>query len=302
MSHLLVVDDSPIDRAIVGKLLSTRTSHFIEFASDGIQALEHMDARLPLAVVTDLQMPEMDGMSLVQQIRREYPKVPVILMTGQGSEDIGIDALMAGAADFVPKTRLETDLAESIQCVLALTVTDRPHKRLAACLEHEEMRYQIDNEVLLIPPLVEHFQRIALDLDIIGQEDALRFSRSIMEAIRNAIFHGNLELPFDQVRSAGHDCEATDRIVADRRQQLEFRDRRVFVQGVFTRGEAKITIRDEGTGFDTTELPDIATDPALLTDTASRGLVLIRAFMDQTSFNSSGNEITLVKRPTAAAC
>jgi CheY-like chemotaxis protein len=296
MSHILVVDDSPVERLRAGMLLEKETPYSVEYASDGIEALEHLEARLPLAVVTDLQMPDMDGMQLVRAVRRKYPKIPVILMTAYGSEDIALEALMAGAADYVPKSRLESDLPDSIASVLVLTVLDRPHKRLARCLLHEELWYELDNDVLLIPPLVEQLQHVAMDMDVIDQADALRFARSVMEALRNAIYHGNLELPYDQIKSADRDPESAMQLINQRLREAPYRDRRVHVHAGFTRDEARLTVRDEGPGFDATKLPNVQSNPMQLTEREGRGLVLIRTFMDETLFTPPGNEIVLIKR------
>jgi CheY-like chemotaxis protein len=54
MNHLLVVDDSLVDRSIAGKVLMAGTTHQVEYSSNGLEALEHLEARLPLAVVTDM--------------------------------------------------------------------------------------------------------------------------------------------------------------------------------------------------------------------------------------------------------
>ncbi len=297
MKHILVVDDSAVDRLLAGRLLETKTDFRVEYASDGAQALEHMEDRLPVAVVTDLQMPVMDGMQLVDAVHFQFPMVPVVLMTAHGSEDIALQALLAGAADFVPKSRLSTDLVESIQSVLALTADDRPHQRLVQCLRYHEVRYELDNDALLIAPLVEQLRQLASDLALIEKRDQMRFAKSLTEAMRNAIYHGNLELPFDQIKAARQPPEQAAELIADRRAELPYRDRRVYVSAVFSPEEARITIRDEGPGFDVTKLPDVKADPSLLVDGESRGLVLIRMFMDEVSFDSTGCEITLVKRP-----
>jgi anti-sigma regulatory factor (Ser/Thr protein kinase) len=64
---------------------------------------------------------------------------------------------------------------------------------------------------------------------------------------------------------------------------------------VFSPTQAKFVIQDEGPGFDTARLPDVRADPSYLSRGGGRGLVLIHMFMDEVAFNSTGNEITLVK-------
>ena len=83
-------------------------------------ALRHLaiTQQHPLAVLTDLDMPEMNGLDLVVALRREHPSIPVILMTAFGSEEIAIQALQSGAASYVPKRALARDLIATLQDVL----------------------------------------------------------------------------------------------------------------------------------------------------------------------------------------
>ena len=60
---------------------------------------------------------------------------------------------MSGAADYIPKAKISSELLESVEGVLAITAGHRPHQRLSHCLRYEELRYELDNDVLLIPPL-----------------------------------------------------------------------------------------------------------------------------------------------------
>ncbi len=62
------------------------------------------------------------------------------------------------------------------------------------------------------------------------------------------------------------------------------------------RDKAVFVVRDEGCGFDPSSLPD-PTDPANLDKVTGRGILLMRAFMDQVEFNARGNEVTMVKQP-----
>jgi CheY-like chemotaxis protein len=121
----LVVDDSAIDRHVVSSLLQKHGSSAVLTASNGVEALQVVERERPDVVLTDLMMPEMDGLELLQQLRSNYPAVPVILMTAHGSEDIAIRALKAGAASYVPKKSLARDLAETLDQVLAASKARR---------------------------------------------------------------------------------------------------------------------------------------------------------------------------------
>ena len=85
------------------------------FASGGKEALQTLDRELPQLILTDLIMPDMDGLELVQQVRDRFPSIPMILMTAFGSEEAAMRALRAGAANYIPKKDLARDLVETVQ-------------------------------------------------------------------------------------------------------------------------------------------------------------------------------------------
>lgn len=291
MTHVLVVDDSEIDRRLAGKLLERGGRFHVEFASNGLEAIEHLEERTPLAVVTDLLMPEMDGLELVEEMRRRYASIPVILITAHGSEEIALKALMAGAADFVPKTRLATDLARGVEGVLAVS-GGRCHERIASCLKQYEVCYELESDPSLIAPLLAELQETASDLGIVNNADRVRLGKAIGAALENAMVHGNLELTTAEMAGGS----GADSVLARRRQASPYRERHVFVTARLTPEEARITIRDEGPGFNVTEISGPESTPEQLISSEGRGLVLIRTFLDEVQFNHAGNEITLVKR------
>src|SRR4029453_11729497 len=104
MPTVLVVDDAAVDRKLVGGLLSKAEDLGVEYAASGAEALKIMEAIWPAIVVTDLIMPGMSGLELVQQIVERYPRVPVVLMTGKGPGGTPGRALRGGGARHGPKS------------------------------------------------------------------------------------------------------------------------------------------------------------------------------------------------------
>ena len=113
--EILVVDDSEVDRCLIGGLLSHQGDYRVHYADSGIAALSHIRESIPDLVISDLIMPEMDGLELVTQMRRLYPLVPVVLLTAHGNETIAFDALERGAASYVPKSRQAEKLVETVE-------------------------------------------------------------------------------------------------------------------------------------------------------------------------------------------
>ncbi len=302
MSKVLVVDDSPVDQRLAGKLLLTRTDLTFEdeatgltvlYASNGREALEVAAREAPDAIVTDLQMPEMNGLSLVLQVRIRHPLIPVILMTAHGSEDFAVKALGAGAASYVPKRDLARDLLTTVEEVIEMSQVKRSHHRLMECLTQTESHFVLDNDPALIPPLVGHLKDNVFRMSGSDETGLIQVTMALREALLNAMEHGNLELD-SALRE--QDNNSYHRLAQERRRQKPYADRRVHVKSRETPHEAVFVIRDEGPGFDTSHLPD-PTDPANLEKTSGRGLLLMRTFMTEVFHNEKGNEVTMIRRP-----
>ncbi len=104
MSRLLVVDDDIQMLAALEAALRHK-GHTVETASNGIDAaakLENSAAGVQ-AVITDLKMPGMDGIELLHHVRRTKPAIPVILLTAFGTVQTAVEAMKAGADDFLVK-------------------------------------------------------------------------------------------------------------------------------------------------------------------------------------------------------
>lgn len=160
MPVVLVVDDSQVDQRRVGGLLPKDLDWLVEYANNGREAIEYMELSVPDVVITDMMMPEMDGIELVSRIRVEFPEVPVILITAHGSEQLAVEALEQGATSYVPKDQMSTKLRETVEQVLALARADRTYSRLIECLARTQYEFSLDNDPTLIPPLVDLVQQM----------------------------------------------------------------------------------------------------------------------------------------------
>jgi CheY-like chemotaxis protein/anti-sigma regulatory factor (Ser/Thr protein kinase) len=288
---VLVVDDAPVDRLVTGAIIDQMPGWRARYAGSGEEALAEIARERPGIVLTDMNMPKMDGLALVAEIHRLFPEVPVVLMTAYGNEEIALQALQEGAASYVPKKGLETDLASTLERVSAAAQGERRSQQLLKRLVQAHLEFVLDNDRLLVGPLVAHLRNYLERLGPCDETALTRVCIALEEALLNAILHGNLELSSD-LRQDGE--EPYYRLADERRGQAPYRDRQVFCSARLSQKEVKVTIRDEGPGFDPTTLPDPC-DPANLERVGGRGLLLIRTFMDSVTHNPSGNEITLVK-------
>lgn len=289
---ILVVDDSAVDRLVARRLLEKHGGWAVAQAADGGEALAAMDASLPAVVLTDLQMPGVDGLALVERVRERYPRVPVVLMTGQGSEEIAIAALKAGAASYVPKRNLATGLIPALEQVLAASQTDDRRGRVLAALAERVSRFVLESDPALVGPLVQMFREEMAAFGLCDATAATRAGIALEEALLNAVYHGNLGVGSELKLLANGTFEKT---AAERREQEPYRSRRVSVTAELTPRAATFVIEDQGAGFDVSALPD-PTDPANLEKPSGRGVLFMRTFMDEVTYTPTGNRVTLVKR------
>jgi two-component system response regulator HydG len=100
--RILVVDDEASARTGLEKLL-TQEGYAVQTASDGKEALDIIIERAPDLVITDLKMPVMDGMELLEKAKAQNPAIPIIVATAFGELSTAVKAVRAGAADYLTK-------------------------------------------------------------------------------------------------------------------------------------------------------------------------------------------------------
>ena len=291
MVKALVVDDSKVERLKIGGLLEQDDEIEVAYACDGKEALAKIEEWYPDIVITDLVMPEMDGLELVGEIRKRFPLVPVILSTSKGSEQTAVEALQRGAASYVPKRLLASDLRETVDQVLSSSSQQRCRSEVMESMVRSDITFEIKNDRRLFSPLISYLQECLASLGGLDEAERTRIGVALEEALVNAAEHGNLEL--DSALRAS-DRKAYVDLANQRRGAEPYRARHVYVEAHLSRQEARFIVRDEGAGFDPGTLPD-PRDPENLLKVSGRGVLIMRTFMDHVSFNSTGNEVTLVK-------
>lgn len=290
---VLVVDDSPVDRQLAAGLIRKELNANVQFAVHGGDALEKMRVSVPDVVLTDLQMPEVDGLHLVEAIRSSYPYVPTILMTAHGSEETALDALNKGAANYVAKKNLAKRLAETVRDVVSISGGGRNQQRLASCWSQSQFEFNLENDASLIPPLIKHLQQYSASIRPSDETELLRIGVALHEAIRNAMHHGNLELQ-SEMRNTSMDEYYK---LADQRRTLDpYKSRRVTFTATESPEESRYLIRDQGVGFDVKNFDYNPDDPMHMARPSGRGLFLMRTFMTEVKYNEAGNEVLLVHR------
>ncbi len=291
MHTILIVDDSAVERRLAGGLLQSRDDHQLWYAENGTEALASIAKKRPNVVVTDLVMPEMDGLELVRALRASYPHIPVILMTAYGNEMIAAEALREGAVSYVPKSMRASTLVPTVRQVLERADAVHDQHKLAKCLDRIECSYVLENDPSLIKPLVDLVENTLESVGLTDRSQQIRVGVALEEALCNALYHGNLSLNGDSYAAAkaGGDSDLATLAI----EQTAASDRCITFKMSVSSEDAQFVIRDEGEGCQPLLLQPADENRDDFETGRNRGLKLMWHLMDDVRYNEAGNEVKL---------
>ncbi|BAY75187.1 response regulator receiver sensor signal transduction histidine kinase [Nostoc linckia NIES-25] len=162
---ILVVDDDEVDRMAVRRALTKAGVQMdLSEVGDGNDALYSLSTTTYDCVFLDYRLPDQDGLTLIQNIRASDIKVPLVVLTGQGDEQIAVELMKAGATDYLSKSRISSEILARVlrnairvyraemQAALANQQLRESHEQLIRKnqeLERQQQQIQIQNFKLL---------------------------------------------------------------------------------------------------------------------------------------------------------
>ena len=118
MAKILIVDDAAFMRMMIKDILTKNGYEVVGEAANGIQAVELYKANQPDLVTMDITMPEMDGIEAVKQIKAINPAAKVIMCSAMGQQSMVMDAIKAGASDFIVKPFQADRVLEAVKKIV----------------------------------------------------------------------------------------------------------------------------------------------------------------------------------------
>ncbi|MEF2965202.1 response regulator [Paenibacillus sp. M1] len=119
-NRILIVDDAAFMRMMIRDILTKNGFEVVGEAQDGAQAIEKFKELRPDLITMDITMPEMDGIAALKEIKKQDPNAKVIMCSAMGQQAMVIDAIQAGAKDFIVKPFQSDRVIEAINKTLGL--------------------------------------------------------------------------------------------------------------------------------------------------------------------------------------
>ncbi|MEW5723420.1 MAG: response regulator, partial [Thermodesulfobacteriota bacterium] len=251
---VLIVEDSRHFREYL-RTVAEHMGHETRQAADGLEGLSLFKDFAPDLVLTDIQMPNMNGLELLGEIRKENTDAIVVMMTAFDSSDFAMQALRLHAQNYLRKPFSYDEyrgLLQKYEMVVQSRTLDRA---VMGMIVRRELTMKIDNRIELLPKIVDRLMQETADA--VRREEWLGVHLGLTELLMNAIEHGNLEITFEEKRAAMaaspdgweklYQRRLADPVLAGRWTTVDFK---LDAQG------CEWYIQDEGTGFDWKSLPN----------------------------------------------
>lgn len=296
MAAILLAEDSPTHTALMRSLLE-EDGHDVQCVANGREAIEALEASVPDLVVTDLRMPEMNGLELVQELVERFPKIPSVVVTARGSENLAVDALALGAANFVPKNSLHRLLIHVVRQTLQMAKADEVYDSFAGQLYRPEFIFTLNNRVASIEPAALFIVQALAAATRMNSTQRIRVGTAIASAIFNSICYGNLEVKDDETfvdrLLSGDESGRVE--LRERSDAAPYCERSVQLKVSVGDDDTRILVSHDGPGRMTRMTPAPGTPESFELEQC-RGLVLMTSFMDDIMFHSDYSEVVMVKQ------
>jgi len=288
---VLIVEDDKSSRLYLENLLELNHYEF-RSAGNGIEGLNIYEEYQPQIVITDIQMPIMDGLEMVEAIRDRQSDTIIIITTAFGSENYAIQALHLGANNYLKKPIAGTDLIPLLrkyQTILESkfkTPTNLPGK-----IVFRKFTMQFKTDLNAVPSIVD---RILVESTCLFENnERINVELGLVELITNAFEHGNLEIRFDEKIKALNE-NRLEELYQTRLSQPEYQNRSIEIDFVSDCQSCEWTIRDQGKGFKWKALPNPTEEENIL-ELGGRGIFITGFLFDEIEYSGNGNQVRVKK-------
>lgn len=262
-------------------------------ANHGQEALSILDAEAIDLVMTDVMMPVMDGLELIDAMQASFPNVPAVLIPCHAQEEATINALRLGAATYSPSESLTTDLIHVAGLVLRLVESQRTIKKLNGIADDTEFQMVLNGEPATWVAAARDVCDRIFDLGLLPDRFRIQMGAMLYFLAEDAFFNGSFEL----VPNMRHEQQSEfEEIVKHRRSVAPFNNRRAYFKAQLSSQSAfQLAVMHEGgtAAFATSDDVYELADPHNLT---GRSMLHARMISDIVQYKDTSNELVLTFR------
>ncbi|MBN1550362.1 response regulator, partial [bacterium] len=181
---ILVVEDDPTLRESLKDIIELEGYQTL-IAENGLRGLQFYKEFKPDLVISDIQMPKMDGLKMLEEIRKENTEAIVIIVTAHGSEEYAMRALRLGANNYLKKPFTTEELVFLLRKYDALVENRTIGHEILGMIVRKELTMVFDNRIDLIPKIVDHLVQETANL--FGEQERLSVRVGLFELLVNAV-------------------------------------------------------------------------------------------------------------------
>lgn len=287
---ILIVEDDHASRLFLESLLESNNYDF-RSAENGIEGLNIFDEYNPDIVLSDIKMPIMDGLELLEAIRDKNSDAIVVIITAFGSENYAIQALHLGANNYLKKPVSGQELLRLLKKYKAIISGKYSPESLPGQILNRTYSIVFKSQFSKIPKIVD---KVMIESAIeIEDSEKVNIELGLVELITNAVEHGNLGISYIEKQTA-LDKGTLSELFDERIHNEKYKNRKVKIDFFTDEEKYQWTITDDGEGFNWKSIPD-PTDQEHILELNGRGIFISKFLFDKIEYSGNGNIVTATK-------
>lgn len=287
---ILIVEDDFGSREFLFSLIRLEGYEVMQ-AINGEEGLQVYKDYHPDLVISDIQMPKMDGLEMLSQLRSEKSDAIFIITTAFGSEDYAIEALRLGANNYLKKPIDKKSLLGLLKKYKSIVDSRTLARKAEGKVLEKELKIEFDTHFEHISAIVSQLiSEISVKID---DSDKTNIELGLDEIITNSVEHGNLEITYEEKVEAADGNTLVD-LYNERLKDPELAKRKINVHYTQNTTYCEWLITDEGKGFDWKSIPD-PTQGAQLMELNGRGIFITNFLFDEMEYMGKGNQVRVRK-------
>ncbi len=287
---ILIVEDDNFSREYLQNLLRLERYEFYS-AKNGMEGLEIFEKERPDLILSDIQMPIMDGLELLEAVRGQKSDTIFIVVTAFGSEEYAIKALRLGANNYLKKPIIRADLVALLKKYKFTIESKQLTSKKYGKVIRREFSVIFPSTMNLIQQFVD--QLVSEVEHLFQDSEQTNIELGLVELITNSIEHGNMEISYSEKSKSLQDN--TLHILYEAKQHDPVISNRVVTVNFKMDSEGcEWTISDEGKGFDWQNVPNPVKGDNIL-ELHGRGIFICRFLFDSIEYFGKGNQVRVKK-------